>query len=325
VTSPFTNMAPNVSFFSKDWQATRSVRGNLQWNGPVANGRYTANVDLTYSRNLNQPGNYDLNFAGASKFNLASEGGRPVYVPVSSIDPASGLAAPRASRLHPEYNAVNEARSDLTSESKQLSIRLSPMTFNSKLGWNLGYVYADVREQYRGFQSTTADPRAVAWSRSAAAAKHQLQYSLNYNFFDAVRVNWFGNVRAGTSYTPGVAGDVNGDGPRRGARQCDAVAPQQLDRRRQALPRVAARPPGRPQQLPGAVDAHRVPEHLVQPHQAAPPAAGQHPVPGEQPDWRRRPAPARRGQPARLGADGAARCHAAVRARLQPGHAALHV
>jgi hypothetical protein len=69
-----------------------------------------------------------------------------------------------------------------------------------------------VREQYRGFQSTTADPRAVAWSRSAAAAKHQLQYSVNYNFFDAVRVNWFGNVRAGTSYTPGVAGDVNGDG-----------------------------------------------------------------------------------------------------------------
>ncbi|MFA6167928.1 MAG: carboxypeptidase-like regulatory domain-containing protein, partial [Gemmatimonadaceae bacterium] len=212
VTSPFTNVAPNVSFFSKDWEATRSVRGNLQWNGPVASGRFTANVDLTYSRNLNQPGNYDLNFAGASSFTLASEGGRPVYVPMTSIDPASGLSAPRASRLHPEYNAVNEARSDLQSESKQLSLRLSPMTFNSKLGWNLGYVYADVREQYRGFQSTTSDPRSVAWSRSAAAARHQVQYSVNYNFFDAVRVNWFGNVRAGTSYTPGVSGDVNGDG-----------------------------------------------------------------------------------------------------------------
>ena len=211
VTSPFTNIAPNVSFFSKDWQATRSVRGNLQWNGPVASGRYTANVDLTYSRNLNQPGNYDLNFAGHAVFGLANDG-RPVFVPVTSIDTATGLSAPRASRLHPEYNAVNEARSDLQSESKQLSVRLSPMTFNSKLGWNLGYVYADVREQYRGFQSTTSDPRAVAWSRSAAAARHQVQYSLNYNFFDAIRVNWFGNVRAGTSYTPGVAGDVNGDG-----------------------------------------------------------------------------------------------------------------
>ena len=211
VTSPFTNIAPNVSFFSKAWQATRSVRGNLQWNGPVASGRYTANVDLTYSRNLNQPGNYDLNFAGHAVFGLANDG-RPVFVPVTSIDTATGISAPRASRLHPEYNAVNEARSDLQSESKQLSVRLSPMTFNSKLGWNLGYVYADVREQYRGFQSTTSDPRAVAWSRSAAAARHQVQYSLNYNFFDAIRVNWFGNVRAGTSYTPGVAGDVNGDG-----------------------------------------------------------------------------------------------------------------
>ncbi len=212
VTSPFTNVAPNVTFYSKDWQATRSVRGNLQWNGPVASGRFTANVDLTYSRNLNQPGSYDLNFAGTRAFTLASEGGRPVYAPITSIDPISGLSGTRASRLHPEYNAVNEARSDLQSESKQLSLRLTPMTFSSKLGWNLGYVYADVREQYRGFQSTTGDPRAVAWSRSAAAARHQVQYLLNYNFFDAVRVSWFGNVRAGTSYTPGVGGDVNGDG-----------------------------------------------------------------------------------------------------------------
>ncbi|MDQ8155144.1 MAG: Plug domain-containing protein, partial [Gemmatimonadota bacterium] len=212
VTSPFSNMAPNVTLFSKDWQSTRSVRGNLQWNGPVAKGRFTATVDMTYSRNLNQPGNYDLNFAGTPRFTLASEGGRPVYVPLSGIDPVSGLSAPRESRLHTEYNAVNESRSDLQSESKQVTFRLTPMTFSSKLGWTLGYVYGDVREQYRGFQSTTGDPRAVAWSRSANAARHQVQYSLNYNFFDAVRMNWFGNVRAGTFYTPGVSGDVNGDG-----------------------------------------------------------------------------------------------------------------
>ncbi len=212
VTSPFTNVSPNVALFAKDWQATRSVRGNLQWNGPVAKGRFTATVDLTYSSNLNQPANYDLNFAGNASFSLASEGGRPVYVPVTSIDPATGLSAPRASRLHPEFNAVNENRSDLRSESKQVSVRLMPMTFSSRLGWNLGYVYGDVREQYREFQSTTGDPRAVAWSPSAGFSRHQVQYSLNYNFWDAVRVNWFGNVRAGSYYTPGVGGDVNGDG-----------------------------------------------------------------------------------------------------------------
>ena len=212
MTSPFTNVSPNVALFAKDWQATRSVRGNLQWNGPVAKGRFTATVDLTYSSNLNQPANYDLNFAGNASFSLASEGGRPVYVPVTSIDPATGLSAPRASRLHPEFNAVNENRSDLRSESKQVSVRLMPMTFSSRLGWNLGYVYGDVREQYRGFQSTTGDPRAVAWSPSAGFSRHQVQYSLNYNFWDAVRVTWFGNVRAGSYYTPGVGGDVNGDG-----------------------------------------------------------------------------------------------------------------
>lgn len=212
VTSPFTNVSPNVSLFSKDWQATRSVRGNLQWNGPVAKGRFNATVDVTVSANLNQPANYDRNFAGNQGFALASEGGRPVYVPVTSIDPATGLAAPRASRLHPEFNAVNESRSDLRSETQQMRLSLVPMLFSSRLGWNLSYVYSNVREQYRGFQSTVGDPRTVAWSRSAGASKHQVQYSLNYNFFDAVRVNWFGNVRAGSYYTPGVSGDVNGDG-----------------------------------------------------------------------------------------------------------------
>lgn len=212
VGSQFTNVSPNVTLFSKDWQSTRSARGNLQWNGPVASGRYTATVDFTYSRNLNQPGNYDLNFSGAPRFTLASEGGRPVFVSVAGIDPVTGISAPRESRRFAEYNAVYENRSDLQSESKQLSLRLSPMTFSSKLGWNLGYVFGDVREQFRGFQSTTGDPRAVAWSRSAMTSRHQVQYTLNYNFFDAVRVNWFGNLRSGTMYTPGVSGDVNGDG-----------------------------------------------------------------------------------------------------------------
>ncbi|MHB1313057.1 MAG: TonB-dependent receptor [Gemmatimonadaceae bacterium] len=212
VGSPFTNSVPNVALFAKDYQATRSVRSNLQWNGPVAGGRFNAQVDVTYSRNLNQPGNVDLNFAGTPRFTLAGEGGRPVYVPVTSIDPLTGAAAPRDSRLLPQYNVVNEARSDLQSESKQLTVRLSPMTFSSSLTWNLGYVYGNVREQYRGFQSTVGDPRTTAWSRSGMDAHHQVQYQVGYNFFDAVRVSWFGSVNSGRPYTPLVGGDVNGDG-----------------------------------------------------------------------------------------------------------------
>jgi hypothetical protein len=37
-------------------------------------------------------------------------------------------------------------------------------------------------------------------------------YSLGYNFFDFVRVNWNGQFRSGNRFTPMIGGDVNGDG-----------------------------------------------------------------------------------------------------------------
>ena len=69
-----------------------------------------------------------------------------------------------------------------------------------------------VQEQVRGFTSTVGNPLEVNWFRSANASRHQIVYSLGYNFFDAVRVTWNGNVRSGTLFTPTISGDVNGDG-----------------------------------------------------------------------------------------------------------------
>ncbi len=212
ITSPFANGAPNVTLFANNFVATRSLRSNLQWNGPILQNRFSASIDVTYSRNMNQPGAFDLNFAGTPQFTLASEGDRPVFVPLGRIDPLTGAAAPRDSRLSAAYNVVNVNRSDLLSESRQVSLRISPASFSSALIWNLSYVYGNVREQYRGFQSTVGDPREVAWSRSSFDSRHQFQYTLAYNFFDAVRVNWFGSVRSGSPYTPIIGGDVNGDG-----------------------------------------------------------------------------------------------------------------
>jgi Carboxypeptidase regulatory-like domain len=212
VSSPFANGAPNVTLFANDYVATRSLRSNLQWNGPILRNRFTASVDVTYSRNMNQPSAFDLNFAGTPRFSLATEGNRPVFVPVGSIDPLTGAAAPRDSRLSAVYNVVNVNRSDLLSESRQVSLRLAPSSFSTALSWNLSYVYGNVREQFRGFQSTAGDPRDIGWSRSSFDSRHQFQYTLGYNFFDAVRVSWFGSLRSGAPYTPVVGGDVNGDG-----------------------------------------------------------------------------------------------------------------
>jgi hypothetical protein len=107
---------------------------------------------------------------------------------------------------------VSELRSDLRSETKQLRVGLFPASFDQKFNWSLNYTLADVREQYRGFQSTSGNPRDVDWARGAGESRHQFSYNLGYNFFDAVRVNWFGQLRSGTPFTPVISGDVNGDG-----------------------------------------------------------------------------------------------------------------
>ncbi len=208
----FASAAPDVTLFAPDWRAPRSLRSNLQWAGPVLGNRFAATFEGTYSRNTRQPGFVDLNFSGAPRFALADEGGRPVYVDPASVVPATGAVAWQGARVSPRFARVAEQRSDLRSETRQLQARISPTSFNPNFGWSLAYVYTDVREQTRGFTSTAGDPRAVDWARGAFDTRHQIQYTLSYNVFDAVRVFWFGNVRSGLPFTPQVNADVNGDG-----------------------------------------------------------------------------------------------------------------
>jgi hypothetical protein len=78
------------------------------------------------------------------------------------------------------------------------------------VSWSASYVLSDVREQFLGFSSTAGDPTSREWS-AGRFSRHQFQYNIGYNFFDAVRVSWNGNIRSGTAYTPLVAGDLNGD------------------------------------------------------------------------------------------------------------------
>ncbi len=210
--SVFASSAPNVSLFADDYSAPKSVRSNLQWSGPILNNRFSATIEGTYSANYNQSSMIDLNFNPVPRFGLASEAGRPVYVQPSSIVPATGSISTVDARTSNMFTRVTQLASDLESRSRQMSLRLSPATFSTSLNWSLSYVYSNVREQFRGFSSTVSNPLAVEWGRSSFDSRHQVVYNVGYNFFDFVRVNWFGQFRAGSPYTPMVAGDVNGDG-----------------------------------------------------------------------------------------------------------------
>ncbi len=207
----FSNSAPNVTMFSDSYLAQRSLRSNLQWSGAILKNRFQATVDGTWSRNQHQSGGWDINFPGTPIFTLANEGNRPIYVPVTSIVPTSGAIAWRGSRVADAYGRVTEQRSDLQSESRQMTFSLRPVSFSSKIGWNLSYVLADVREQFTGFTSTIGDPRSKTWSAGQNFSRHQIQYSLSYNWLNTMRVSWNGNFRSGVLYTPQIQGDVNGD------------------------------------------------------------------------------------------------------------------
>jgi hypothetical protein len=211
--SVFASSVPNVTLFARDFAAQRSLRSNLQWNGPVLDNRFNATVEATWSRNMNQSGAYDLNFdAGAQRFTLPYENDRPVYARPGSIVPATGAIALGDARVSPLFNRVSELRSDLVSEARQLRVGLSPIRFSSGFTWSLNYILGSTREQSRGFSSTVGNPTSVEWGRAGFDSRHQITYTLGYNFFDAVRVNWFGQFRSGTPFTPLVIGDVNGDG-----------------------------------------------------------------------------------------------------------------
>ncbi|MFL5499906.1 MAG: carboxypeptidase regulatory-like domain-containing protein [Gemmatimonadaceae bacterium] len=210
--SVFASTVPNVTYFADDYAAPRSLRSNLNWSGPILGNRLGATVEGTYSRNMNQAGVVDINFSPVVQFTLPDEDHRPVFVQTTSIVPGSGTIASRDARVSQEFSRVTELRSDLMSESRQLRFGLSPQTPSSNFSWGASYVYSNLRERVRGFGNTAGSPLDLEWARSPFDSRHQIQYNLGYNFFDAVRVNWFGNFRSGSPYTPIVAGDINGDG-----------------------------------------------------------------------------------------------------------------
>ncbi|MGH9887021.1 MAG: hypothetical protein ACREBE_15960, partial [bacterium] len=119
----------------------------------------------------------------------------------------------RDARVTQNFAQVTDYRSDLRSRSAQLSAGISPIAFNSKLTWNLTYVWQRVIDETRGFGDNTAgDPYLLQWSRAARDARHQITFNVGYTFKQAVSVTAFGRVQSGNPFTPMVQGDVNGDG-----------------------------------------------------------------------------------------------------------------
>jgi hypothetical protein len=210
--SQFATSLPSVNMFDKDFKQSTSVRPTVSWSGAVLGNRFRGSFEGTYSYNFHQVGVVDLNLDPTERFSLDNEGNRPVFVPATAIDPGTGSIASRASRRSTDFNSVNSAVSDLSSQSSQITIGLSPLTLNeTRFTWSTSYTLQYVREKFNGFSSTAGNPFDQSSSVSQGP-RHQIQYSLSYNFWDYVSVYYRGSFSSGMRFTPTVAGDINGDG-----------------------------------------------------------------------------------------------------------------
>lgn len=210
--SVFADTVPNATVVDRSFTPSRVWRATLGWTNTVL-GNYLA-VDAVYSLNLNQPGNVDLNFAGIPRFTLSDEGGRPVFVPPSSIVPSTGLVSPVESRRSDAFGQVTDRVSDLRGDTRQITVYAIPnVPFRAGI-FTLGYTYAQARAQQRGFDGGTAtDPRVVEWAPQAFTPRHQfVLQGAKLLFGGKVVLVASGRAMSGLRYTPTVAGDVSGDG-----------------------------------------------------------------------------------------------------------------
>jgi hypothetical protein len=208
----FASTVPSVTLINPKYNGTTRISSDLSWSGATFNNRFNTNVQLSYAVALNNQNTVDINFDPTTRFSLASEGDRPVFVEPTSITATTGQIAPRSARLHPEFNRVNEIRSNLRRDSRTMSVRISPMTSLTSFRWNLAYTYQWNRQQVPGFQSTVGNPQDIAWSLNDLNSMHAFQLGLNYNLKNWVTLSSSFSVRSGNPITPRVAGDINGDG-----------------------------------------------------------------------------------------------------------------
>jgi hypothetical protein len=208
--------APTVTLIDPGYDVPRSWRASVDWSSSMY--RMLLRVSALGSYDLSQPGTVDANFAGAPRFTLGAEGGRPVFVSTAAIDPASGAVSAAEARASSAFGRVGVRTSDLRGYGGQLTFSVAPDLFKlrrvpgSPYG-SLAYTVQATRRQFRGFDGAGfGDPREREWAPGLNDARHIFVLQAGFSTSKTGTVTLFGRAQSGLPFTPIVQGDVNGDG-----------------------------------------------------------------------------------------------------------------
>lgn len=208
------DQAPAVSVLGPGYTPPRNWRASAGWTSRFAKVDYR--LDATYALNLDQSSIIDRNLRPTAAFALSSEAGRAVFVPSTSIDPASGGVQSAASRVNNAFGSVVERVGDLRGRARNVTLSLTPDLSDLSNGdfyANVNYTWASARASARGFDGGAAgDPRTIEWARSPFDIRHQVMTQLSRSFPGGIGLSLFLSLQSGLPFTPIVAGDINGDG-----------------------------------------------------------------------------------------------------------------
>lgn len=214
-----------VTTFAPDFEAPRAWRGSLGASHRF--GQVNVSVDGTYARGVALFGVTDLNLNTTPQFTIPNEANRPVFVPASAIDPATGTPAFGSSRIDPAYGSVLSLNSNLQSDTRQVTVSANGFTTHG-LFYSGSYTYSRVRDQSSfgggsaayGFSSptTAGNPNVVPWGTSDLQRENQFVGTLTYPVTALIEITAIAQVLSGAPYTPLVNGDINGDGAARNDR-----------------------------------------------------------------------------------------------------------
>jgi hypothetical protein len=212
--------SPQVTVFDPRFGAPRAWRASFGVQRRV--GTWMLGADLSLARGLSQSGYTDKNL-GASQFALATEAGRPVFVPAALIDPASGVSPLAGSRKDSRFGQVLLLDSELGSRSASVTFSANGAT-RGGITVQASYTWSRSRDQssssegggQRGFAGQTAgfDPNAREYATSDFERRHSFLTVLTWPATAALELTGIARVTSGSSYTPLVGGDINGDGSR---------------------------------------------------------------------------------------------------------------
>lgn len=213
----FAARTPAVTGFGEEFGAPRVWHGSL--DAAVQLPRLLSlNIGAVGVRGVRQPLALDRNLNARPQLVLTEEDNRPVFVPVSAIDPLTGGASPTASRVVPAFGTVRELTGGGRSSTFQLTIGLNGLT-PSHTGFGVNYTGTHSRDLATGIPgpgggapSTAADPSMAEWAASDIEVRHAFQLTLSRPFGDGIRLFAFGRVMSGFPFSPMADGDINGDG-----------------------------------------------------------------------------------------------------------------